>query len=78
MHQYFTTGDNRFETALPIANMAEFQDSVDYLRDSDVDCIDAVSLRSAEDTEQDFIPTCIITNWSSPPWSCRSTSTDSN
>jgi hypothetical protein len=47
MHQYFTTGDNRFETALPTASMVEFQDSVNYLRDSGVDCLDAVSLRSA-------------------------------
>jgi len=47
MHQYFTTGDNRFETTLPTASMTEFQDSVDYLRDSGVDCLDAVSLRSA-------------------------------
>jgi hypothetical protein len=56
--------------------MTEFQDSVDYLRDS-VDCLVTSSLDfSAEDAEQDFLPvaaaavstgTCIITNWSSPP-----------
>jgi len=44
--QYITTGDKRFEAAIPTASMA-LQDSIEYLRTSGVDCLDTVSLRSA-------------------------------